>query len=272
MRELRTVDPDAIIFVESAFGEELPKWGPGDALNVVNAGHWYDGVTLFTKKFRSNLTVDLGTGRLVLGSRKVRRLFAEQLAEIKSQSASRLGGVPTLIGEFGIPFDMHDKRAYRTGDFSRQAKALDASFRALDANLLSGTLWNYTADNSNDWGDQWNEEDLSIFSRAQQVNPDDIHSGGRALDATVRPYAARVAGVPLKMSFDLRRRVFEFEFQHDPSVTAPTEIFVPNYQYPEGYDVELSDGTYQIDRQKQVLAVHHAADRGIHAVRIRPLE
>ena len=36
-----------------------------------------------------------------------------------------------------------------------------------------------------------------------------------------------------------------------PSITAPTEIFVPNYQYPHGYHVEVSDGTYEIDRAEQ---------------------
>jgi hypothetical protein len=52
-----------------------------------------------------------------------------------------LGGVPTLIGEFGIAFDMNDKKAYRTGDFSAQIKAMDRSFRAMEDNLLSCTLW-----------------------------------------------------------------------------------------------------------------------------------
>ena len=36
---------------------------------------------------------------------------------------------------------------------------------ALEENFASFTLWNYTADNTNTHGDQWNDEDLSLFSR-----------------------------------------------------------------------------------------------------------
>ena len=41
---------------------------------------------------------------------------------------------------------------------------LDRSVNAVEENLLSYTLWNYTADNTNAHGDQWNGEDLSTFS------------------------------------------------------------------------------------------------------------
>ena len=54
------------------------------------------------------------------------------------------------------------------------------------------------------------------------------------------------------------------------AVTAPTEIFVPDYQYPKGYVVELSDGAYQIDRQALTLTVHHTLKQETHTVCIRP--
>lgn len=268
-REIRSVDPDAIIFVEGVPGQDPPRWGPKDEPNVVNAAHWYDGVTLFTKNFIPFLGVDFHTGRLIFGRKRVQRSFVEQLARIKKWAMEQMGGVPTLIGEFGIPFDMRNKRAYHTGDFSLQVRAMDASFRAMEANLLNCTLWNYTADNDNRWGDQWNDEDLSIFSRDQQANPNDINSGGRALEAVVRPYACKVAGEPLRMAFDLKRRTFEFEFRHAPEVSAPTEIFVPNYQYPDGYKVEVSDGAYQVDRANQTLIYRHSAEQDVHHVRVR---
>ena len=44
---------------------------------------------------------------------------------------------------------MNGAEAYKTGDFTRQAQALDYNLRALDDQLLSYTLWNYTPDNSN---------------------------------------------------------------------------------------------------------------------------
>ncbi len=57
---------------------------------------------------------------------------------------------PLLVGEVGIPFDLYQKKAYKTGDESDQISALDATMNALERNFASFTLWNYTADNSND--------------------------------------------------------------------------------------------------------------------------
>ena len=85
-----------------------------------------------------------------------------------------MGNIPTLIGEVGIPYDMNEKKAYATGDFSLHTEALDLYFDAMDENLLSYTIWNYTPDNTNEYGDRWNGEDLSIFSRDQQDDKSDI--------------------------------------------------------------------------------------------------
>src|SRR5207237_3668325 len=181
--------------------------------------------------------------KLVVGPDRIRTSFAKQLATYKQQASQFLGGAPVLIGEFGIPFDLQHKKAYRTGDFGKQIRAMNRSLRALEDTLLSGTLWNYTADNTNEHGDQWNGEDLSIFSLDQQTDPQDIHAGGRALPAVVRPYACAVAGEPLHMAFDPDHKDFTFAFRHDATVTAPTELFVPNYQYPRGYTVGVSDAS-----------------------------
>jgi len=126
------------------------------------------------------------------------------IATYKQQASQFLGGTPVLIGEFGIPFDLTGKKAYTTNDFDKQIQAMDR-FRALEDNLLSGTLWNYTADNTNARGDLWNGEDFSIFSRDQQTNPKDIPSGGRTLPAVVRAYARAVAGAPLRLCSDTIR-------------------------------------------------------------------
>jgi len=161
-RVIRSVDPDAVIFLEGESGSTYLRWGCEDEPNAVYAAHWYDGLTLFAKNFIPFLGVDLLTGKLILGRRRVQRSFVGQLARVKNwaSDASTGDGVPTLIGEFGIPYDMKNKRAYRTGDFSLQVRAMDAGFRAMEANLLSCTLWNYTADNTNQRGDLWNDEDL----------------------------------------------------------------------------------------------------------------
>ncbi len=267
-REIRHIDPAALIFVEGVPNAYELSWGAEDAANIVHAGHWYDGVTMMTRNFIPWLTLDPRTMKPAWGKKAVRKLLAAQLAEIKRVSAQAMGNIPTLIGEFGIPFDLQHKKAYRSGDFSSQALALDTTFAALEANLLNGTLWNYTADNDNVHGDQWNGEDFSIFSRDQQTGSGSLDDGGRALAAVVRPYPRAVAGEPLALTFSASDRVFEFTFRHDPAVTAPTECFIPNFQYPDGYAVEVSDGEYTVDRATQTLIYRHDPAQTGHWLRV----
>jgi hypothetical protein len=86
----------------------------------------------------------------------------------------------------------------------------------------------------------------------------------------VRPYAQRVAGTPLEMAFDYRRRRFFFAFRHDPAVEAPTDIFVPELQYPHGCRVEVSDGHFTLDLAAQRLVYRHTRERPIHRVALEP--
>jgi hypothetical protein len=267
---IRAVDPGAILFLEALPEQPPPSWDLGAIPRVVHAPHWYDGLTVFFKRFLPFMGVDFATGKLVWGRRGVERSFAAQMARMRAEASERMGGVPALIGEFGIPFDLEGGRAYRTGDFRVQARALDRSFRPLEANLLSGTLWNYTADNDNRRGDQWNGEDFSIFSRDQQDNPDNLDSGGRALEAAVRPYARAVPGLPLEMRYDMGRRTFELVYRHDPAVQAPTEIYVPRLHYPHGYHVQVSDGEWEALDAEQLLLYRHSTGRPEHRLRLWP--
>src|SRR5438105_3243492 len=173
-REMRSVDPDALIFLETEFGYTPPYWRAEDVAEIVYAPHWYDGFVLYLKRYSSFLGYDTLAGKLVIGPGRIRTSYAKQLAAYKQQASQFLCDAPVLIGEFGIPFDLQHKRAYRSGNFSKQIKAMDRSLRALEDALLSGTLWNYNADNTNVHGDQWNGEDFSIFSRDQQTDPQDI--------------------------------------------------------------------------------------------------
>jgi hypothetical protein len=267
-RAIRQVDPNAMIFIETEPTKLPPRWSSNDADSIVWAPHWYDAMVMLTKRSNPWIAVDSRTDKLVFGPRGIRRSFAAQLAHLKAGAAVELGGVPTLIGECGIPFDLQEKHAYRTGDFSAQTTAMDRTFRAIEDNLLNVTLWNYTADNTNARGDQWNDEDFSIFSRDQATNPSDLSSGGRALQTIVRPYPRATAGKLLHLSFDWKRKVFELAFQHDAQISAPSEVFVPNFQFPNGYEVRLSDGTFEENVSEQILIYRHSLAREIHTIHI----
>jgi hypothetical protein len=267
---IREIVPDALIFVETEPNTAMPRWGEGDAQRIISAPHWYDVLVLYLKNYHPWIGVDNRVAKTVLTPWAVRKSFIEQINCFHQEAIEHMGGVPTLLGEFGIHFDLRQKRAYRTGDFRLQVQALDRSMRLMEDTLTSCTIWNYTADNDNEHGDQWNDEDLSIFSRDQQKDPADINSGGRALEALVRPYARKIAGQPLRMSFDVRRRRFVFEFRHDDAASAPTEFYIPAYQYPHGYKVTVSDGSYEILASEQTLLYRHAASRQVHTVTVIP--
>ncbi len=269
-RAIRSVDPDAKIFLENDEPHPPPPWKADDPEGLVYAPHWYDGPVMYQKRYFGFMGYDRRGNRIILGRKAVRTSYADQLLRFKRESAERLRGAPVILGEFGIPFDLDGGRAYGTGDWRAQIKAMDRSFRAMEDALMDCALWNYSADNTNREGDGWNGEDFSLFSRDQRTGPEDAYSGGRALEAAIRPYARAAAGEPLAMSFDIRTRIFTYGFRHDPGVSAPTEFFVPDYHYPDGYSVEVTDGTYTMDRARQTLVYLHGAQRREHGVRVRP--
>jgi hypothetical protein len=270
LRALHQVDPDALFFFEgppAPFGKPPPFAAQDDDFpGLVHAPHWYDGLTLFTKHYNRELTLDVTTMMPVLGEAEVRAAFAKQLGRLRAA----LPQFPTLVGEFGLNYDLDGGLSYESGDFSDQIHALDGYYSGLEANLLSSTQWNYTADNSNARGDGWNGEDLSIWSRDQQTDPKDIHSGGRALSAIVRPYASATAGEPLQMYYDRGSRTFSYRFRHDPSIAAPTEIFIPDYPYPQGVVIEVSDGTYELSPLPGILRYRPGDSTAEHQIVIRP--
>ncbi|KNC98302.1 uncharacterized protein SPPG_06696 [Spizellomyces punctatus DAOM BR117] len=111
------------------------------------------------------------------------------------------------------------------------------------------------------------------------------HVGGRALDAVIRPYAAKIAGEPITMRFNLKTLEFKLVFTTDgynpatvlarqdkaeltksggavdevagqwDSLAYVTEIFIPSYHYGDmnHLSVEVSDGEWKYVRERQTL-------------------
>lgn len=261
--------PGCLIFVElppADFGAvPFPAISAEELPGAVNASHWYDGMTLFRGTYSAQINVDVKTKWPVLGKSNVRALLARQLAEIKHTTADKMPGAPTLIGEVGIPYNMNDREAYRTGDFSSQVQALNASIVAMESNLLNFTLWHYSATNSNEWGDCWNREDLSLFSRDQQKEDwkQNINSGGRAVTAFCRPYPISVCGTVTFSAFNLVSRIYVLDFEEDAGVSqwASSEVYVPaGVHYPQGYRVLFTGGSYSFvdggDKTSHILVLH----------------
>lgn len=275
-KNIREVFPEAILFYEGA-AEKIMR---GESIdmpnlsNMVNASHWYDVATLGTQKPMLKANFDIVSNKPVIGKNNVQHMFNRQLAAIKEYSMKFQGGIPTLIGEFGIPYNLNNKSSYqkwKMGDkdaFEDQIKALTMYYNALDENLLHSTHWNYTPDNTNKWGDQWNLEDLSIFSIDQQSNPDDIDSGGRAILGFCRPHFIACSGVPLKMDFDFETKDFCFQFEADTSILTPSLIYVPRIQYSSGFKVDAPECEIkEVEDDDQIIQIYANRD-GFKQVRI----
>ncbi len=229
-----------MIFVESSPLGEMPRIE--GIPRLVNEAHWYDSLTLTLKRWTGFLAYDADKRRLIVGPHAIHRYFAAALLRIVQHSREHMGGCPTLLGEFGLPYDINGGFAYQTGNFSAHERALSTYYDALDANLLSATIWNYTADNDHAHGDGWNGEDLSVYCGED--------GGGRALRGFVRPYAMAVAGRILRMRFYARRGRFELEFVPNHGINAPSLIYVPMLQYPRGAFVSVEGGTLSEERLK----------------------
>lgn len=269
-KRIHDIDENAMCFIENVVGAKPPTFEKSETKNVVFTGHWYDAFVLVMKRFFSCIGFDMFRMKGVIAlPRWIRKSFASQISLYKHFAYEKFGNVPTLISEFGIPIDLNKKKAYLTGDFWQQNRALNRSFIALDDNLISATIWNYTPSNTNLFGDEWNAEDLSIFSNDQHFDPRDPYSGIRAKEALVRPYAKKTAGTPLYMHFDMDRGVFEYIFRQDKTISYPTEIFLPDLHFKQGFIAQVSDGSYQYIEEKQLFLYTPSKEEETPMIRIR---
>jgi hypothetical protein len=246
-----------IFFIEGPPNAGHPGWTGDNPPNVVHAFHWYDGFSLYSRRFCPWFGLR-PSGRPVLGRKAMAAYYRDSLGAALTWTRERMGNMPCLLGEFGIPFDMNGKKAYKTGDYSAQEAALDFYYNAIDEAGLSSTVWNYSASHSNEGGDGWNGEDTSIVSRGPGGE-----TLGRAMAGWLRPYPMATAGLPLDCRWDRKRGVFHFRYRADPSITAPTEIFTGEClgEKPE-YRCQAGGTPLRIEHAPLRLLIYHDGYEG----------
>ncbi|KAI9749222.1 MAG: hypothetical protein M1815_002690 [Lichina confinis] len=181
---IREIHRDSILLCQPPVLELPPsiKGTADDEPRLVYAPHFYEAITLMTKTWNPYWNVDVFgilRGRYLspifaikLGETAIRNCIRDQLAAIRQEGLDYMGDHPCVLTEFGIPFDMDEKSAYGTGDYRSQCAAMDANYYAVEGSKINGsTLWLYMSKNNHQWGDQWNGEDLSIFSVDDRVLP-----------------------------------------------------------------------------------------------------
>ena len=236
-----------------------PSWEKNDPPNTVNAFHWYDGFALFTKQFRPWFTIHPEKIKLILGTKNVQTHFNACLAQGVTWAKEHMNGMPSLLGEFGLAFDMNNRKAFANGDYSLHEKALSMYYDAVDANLLHSTIWNYTPDNTNKTGDGWNDEDLSVFSEGKE----------RAAGGWKRPYPMATAGEPLEIKWNRKQGVFRYRFRADGAVTAPTIIYLPGQWFYGPGTRTTSPLRYEYQPEKQQVHFYNDGHSGETEIVVR---
>ena len=132
-----------------------------------------------------------------------------------------------------------------------------------DEYLVGWMYWHYK-----NWGDPTT---VSGETGAQGLFSQDSDlttlKAGKA-DLLVRPYPQATAGIPLQLAFDPQTKVFAYRYAPRPA-TAPTEIFVPDRHYPNGFDVTVEGATVSEQTAQRVLLLNVCGAREVDVV-IRP--
>ncbi len=209
------------------------------------APHWYDGASLIFRKYFEWLALDDEKAIPVVLPRFVESTFKNRMRDVKGTGEMDSGALHVVLGETGVPFDMDDANNY-----AASTKALDRIMRAIEANDLDFTLWNYFPDNTKQEGDYWCGEDLSVR----------MHDRNRALLTLVRPYAYEISSdfKLVRQSFDPSTKKKKYRLIIKPiSVEFPDShfiyIYLPHLHYSHPL-ISASHGTWEsYDKESQLL-------------------
>jgi hypothetical protein len=268
-------DPDAIVFVEESLGlgdGVLGFWAepmlrPAGIPQVAFAPHYYADIYPY-------MGIDTPPRDFDVDEVKFDD-YTANFEEILGASRGSLDNIPVLLGEFGTWFDFGGIEQSMATDYAVSTEILDNYYEAFEALLMSRALWCYSPENSTLLGEGWNEEDFSVLGPDREW---------RSWTAWMRPYPRASSGRPRAMHFysdhhyhdpipgqPTPRR--EFYLELDAKETdAPTEVFLPERQYPDGFYVYVSDGRCVYDDDAHVLYWYLDDDDPTHRhdIRVRP--
>lgn len=170
----------------------------------------------------------------------------------RAAEVAREAAAPLLVGEIGG--DAPPDGSFRPSTLDFLARSLDE----LDRHLAGGAVW-------------------AFVDRGTPIPPSGGIGIGNEAAALVlaRPYARRIAGIPLAMRFDAASREFTFRFADDPERRPPdpSEIFLPaKRRYPDGFVVEVTPGDRWVFDEHNQRVLLYRGPATTHDVRIRPAD
>lgn len=270
--EIRKKHPQYLVFVEGVPSQGRVNWkdcNKEDFPGIVDAFHWYDSLTLITKNWHKNISVDWKTNGIRFYPSAGLKEPAKQIQELAEEI--HIENIPCWLGEFGVPFDLKNGKYLKKKDFRANEEALGAYYDGIDRAMIPCSIWNYNFYNTDENGDGWNGENLSIFCKdaGSQVPEQEDLKGLRAVKGYCRPYPLAVAGTPLFCEFNRKKTVFLFKWETDPQISAPTEIFIPEIWFPGGWEIEFEGECAEIEEypEDQKILIY-TKGKGTASVRI----
>jgi len=212
LRAVRQVDPTNVVW-----------WEPQQFAGGLQSPTFYSQVTgepnLGYSWHNYCSAVFLQSTGLPLFSTDSCRSFSNDREDTAIAQAATMGAVP-LMTEWGATDDLN-------------AVGIDAD--VADQHQMGWMYWAYK---------HW--DDPTTADSAQGLFTDDADLStvkmGK-LRQLVRTYPQATAGIPLGYHYDPASGVFTMSYRADPSIDAPTRIFVSPLTSPHGFDVTASAGT-----------------------------
>jgi endoglycosylceramidase len=150
---------------------------------------------------------------------------------------------PAILGEFGAHPSQPDGE-----------KLIRGYYEKLDKYMMGGTIWTYAPRDM-----EWNQEGMSLVDSELNERP--------YVNVVIRPYPKAISGIPVEFGFTLETKRFYLSFE-ESGISAPSVIYVPKRVYNSGFNVQVSDGTYEFDESKEELYYYHDSSQKNHRIEI----
>ena len=122
---------------------------------------------------------------------------------------------------------------------------------SMDNGTLVTTECEYVLDSSDQYFTSWSYWNSKTF-----YTEDGETTNYQVIKIFSRVYPQSTAGTPSMLYYNTKTLTFIYEYKHDPKIKEPTEIYVPDFLYLNGFLVSVSNHlNYTIDKDNRLVLV-----------------
>ena len=118
----------------------------------------------------------------------------------------------------------------------------------MDNGTIDTTECKYILDAADEYFMPWTYWDSNFYSNGDVNYP--------IISIFSRVYTQSTSGTPTSLFYNSTSLSFVYEYLHDPTIQAPTEIYIPDFLYTKGFQVSVSSHlNYELDKENHLLLV-----------------